>query len=130
MSTRHAVVWIDHEQAHVQHFDVEGSENAEVKSHSAHHHGRHSRDASGSSRAKPDNAFFADVATALGDSLEILVTGPAQAKSEFVSYVSAHAPAVASKIVGVEALDHPSEGQLLAFARKYFRAKDRLIGGS
>jgi hypothetical protein len=33
---------------------------------------------------------------------------------------------VAAKIVGVEALDHPSDGELLAFARKFFAPDDRL----
>ena len=31
------------------------------------------------------------------------------------------------KVIGVETVDHPSDGQLVAFARKYFVAKDRML---
>jgi hypothetical protein len=30
-------------------------------------------------------------------------------------------------VIGVETVDHPSDAQLVAFARKYFVAKDRLL---
>ena len=33
----------------------------------------------------------------------------------------------AEKVVGVETVDHPSDGQLVAYARKYFVAKDRML---
>jgi hypothetical protein len=31
--------------------------------------------------------------------------------------------------VGVETVDHPSDGQLLKYARSYFKAVDRMIQG-
>jgi hypothetical protein len=31
------------------------------------------------------------------------------------------------KIVGVETVDHPSDGQLVAHARHYFKADDRML---
>jgi hypothetical protein len=30
-------------------------------------------------------------------------------------------------IAGVETVDHPSDGQLVAFARYYFKAEDRML---
>jgi hypothetical protein len=30
-------------------------------------------------------------------------------------------------IVGVETVDHPSDGQLVAHARHYFKAEDRML---
>jgi hypothetical protein len=30
-------------------------------------------------------------------------------------------------VIGVETVDHPSDAQLVAFARKYFVAKDRML---
>jgi hypothetical protein len=30
-------------------------------------------------------------------------------------------------IAGVETVDHPSDGQLVAFARHYFKAEDRML---
>ena len=32
------------------------------------------------------------------------------------------------RVVGVETLDHPSDRELLAYARKYFRRVDSLLG--
>ena len=32
------------------------------------------------------------------------------------------------RIIGVETVDHPSDGQMVAYARKYFLAADRLRG--
>jgi len=54
------------------------------------------------------------------------VTGPANAKRELMSYLEARAPAIAGHIVAVEPLDHPSDGQLEAFARKYFHEDERM----
>jgi hypothetical protein len=46
--------------------------------------------------------------------------------TELVKHIHHHDPKLMSVIVGVETVDHPSDGQLVAFARKYFSAKDRL----
>ena len=35
-------------------------------------------------------------------------------------------PTLKKKVVGVETIDHPSDGQLVAHARKYFSAADRM----
>lgn len=34
---------------------------------------------------------------------------------------------MADKVVGVETVDHPSDAQLVAYARKYFVAKNRML---
>ena len=53
--------------------------------------------------------------------------GPAQAKLQLVKHIQAHDPALMAKVVGVETVDHPSDAQLVAYARKYFRAKDQMM---
>jgi hypothetical protein len=47
-----------------------------------------------------------------------------------MKYIDKHEHGFAQRIVGVETLDHPTDGQLLAYARQYFRAKDRMLGRS
>jgi hypothetical protein len=42
-------------------------------------------------------------------------------------FVAIDQPGVAAKVIGIEALDHPSDGELLAFARKFFAPDDRLL---
>jgi hypothetical protein len=56
-----------------------------------------------------------------------VVVGPAQAKLQLVKHIHAHEVALVPKLIGVETVDHPSDAQLVAYARKYFRAKDRML---
>lgn len=62
----------------------------------------------------------------MADAAEILVTGPANAKDELVKHIKRHDPTLAKAIVGTETVDHPTDAQLIAFARRYFRAADRM----
>ena len=47
-----------------------------------------------------------------------------------MKHLQKHDPAVAGKEVGIESVDHPSDGQLLAYARHYFVKTDQLRGDS
>jgi hypothetical protein len=79
-------------------------------------------------RSHPADAqhYYRDVARALEDAAEILVVGPSTAKLEFIKYVHKHDHALEGRVVGVETVDHPTDGQLVAYARRYFRAADRM----
>ena len=57
-----------------------------------------------------------------------LIVGPAQAKLRLVKHIHVHDHGSVDKIIGVETVDHPSDGQLVAYARKYFLTKDQLLG--
>jgi uncharacterized protein YbcI len=48
------------------------------------------------------------------------------AKTELVKHIHNHDPKLMNVIVGVETVDHPSDAQLVAYARKYFNATDRM----
>ena len=117
MSTFHAVVWMDHEQAHVLMFDREHVESQKIKSRS-HHRGH--------GRGGVDTAFFQAVAAALAGVHEILLTGPAAAKDEFAHWLKSHAHTVAAAVTAVVTSDHPSDAQLVALARKHFERFDRM----
>jgi stalled ribosome rescue protein Dom34 len=120
MSFNHAVVWLDHAEAHILHFNAESSESATLKSHTRYP--KHSR--SGDKHAMPDPHFYAGIAAALADAKEILITGPGQEKVAFAKHLEYHLPGTADKVVGVETVDHPTDPQLLAYARKYFLKVD------
>ena len=126
MSHYHAVVWLDHAQAHVMHISLDDVEKSIVTP--ANPHVRlHSRTGTlGSGRAPEDQAYYHQVVEALSGAQEILVVGPAQAKLQLIKHIHSHDPAMADKVVGVETVDHPTDGQLVAFARKYFQAKDQM----
>lgn len=132
MTTKHAAVWIDHNEAKIFFVDAETFDATTI--HAPHHHVRRhpagpaASEASTKSHPAEEQRFFHEVATALAGAQEVLVVGPASAKLEFMTHVKKHDHAVALKVVGVEPADHPTDGQLVAYVRRYFRAADRMRG--
>lgn len=128
MSHYHAMVWIDHSEAHVMHITPDDVERSLI--HPEHpHHKLHSRVGTlGSGRAVEDQDYYHQVAQALTGAKEILVVGPAQAKLQLIKHLHAHDPALMSRVIGVETVDHPTDGQLLAYGRKYFHLHDHIQG--
>jgi hypothetical protein len=126
MSHFHAVVWMDHAEAHVLHFTPDEAEKTVVHSAGKHRHIHHHRGTLGSGKAPEDLAYFAAVMKSLEGAQQILLTGPANEKIEFKKHLDAHAKAFAARIVAVENSDHPTDGELLRHARKYFIAADRM----
>ena len=122
----HAVVWIDHQLARVVHFNADSSDSAVVNSTHPHQHLHHKANSIDSGHAAVDTKFLEQVAGAISRSGAILIVGPASAKTEFSKYLKAAHPAIASKVSAVEPMDHPTEGQLLAHARHFFKADDRM----
>ena len=59
---------------------------------------------------------------------EVLVTGAHKTQADFRHYVDKHRAHVAPQIVGWETVDHPTEGQLVALARRFFVKHDRMAG--
>ena len=117
MSTFHAVVWMDHQEAHVVMFDREHIEAQRIHSRSHHKH---------QGKADDTVAFYADVAQALTGTHEVLVTGPGLARNEFRDWCAAHHKSTAAAIVDSIASDHPSDGQLVALAKHYFKKFDAM----
>lgn len=123
----HVVIWIDHHEAHVQGFTQEQSDRVVIKTHGEPRKLHRRSGTLGSGKAPEDHEFFERVAQAFADVREVLVVGPAQAKLEFVKYLEHHHPQLAKKIIGVETVDHPTDGQMLEHARRFFRAADRML---
>lgn len=121
MPSFHAVVLIDHHAAQVLQFDAEHVKVQKVKAHD-HHTRQHG------SGVRTEHEFFGEVCDAVAGIGEILVTGSHTAQGDFRNYVEKHRAALRSHIVGWETVDHPTEGQLLALARKYFLKHDRMAG--
>lgn len=126
MSYNHVIIWVDHKEAHVIHFDSESTQTEIVRTRSNHLH--HKRGSVGNGNAGGNLDYLREVADAVLNDNEILVVGPGSAKTELMDYVKTHNHQIAKKIVGVETVDHPTDGQLLAFAKKYFLRVDKLKG--
>lgn len=127
----HAVVWLDHSQARIFHLGLSGSDEVTLHPHLATRHLHHKANAIGSGHAAPDKAFYADITKALADAGEILIIGPASAKTELASHIRSHAPDLAKRIAAVEAADHPSDKEIVAYAKRHFKMPPpRVQGGS
>jgi len=124
MSFNHVVVWLDQAEAHVIHFTRDDSETEVIKTASVHQHRKAGVDVS--VQAEQDPAYLNEIAAALDGAKEILIVGPGQAKLTLIKHLEKHHAGVADKVVSVETVDHPSDSQLLAFARKYFVKADMM----
>ena len=117
MSTFHAVVWMDHSEAHVVMFDREHAEAQRIKSRSHHKH---------QGKAEDLAPFFAEVAQALTHTREVLLAGPGLVRNQFRDWAAKHHAAVAGVVVDSVAADHPTDAQLVAMARQYFKKFDNM----
>lgn len=112
----HAVVWIDHREARVY------ADKLVVHPDHPTRHLHHKVNCIGSGNAPEDHEFLQRVAEAIADAGVILITGPANAKTELLKHIEHHSPDLASRIAAVETVDHPSDRQLVDHARRCFRA--------
>jgi hypothetical protein len=127
MSRPHVAVWIDHKEARIFHVDAETLNAATVKAPTHHLH-KHPKGPQGA-KEHPDDAkrFFHEVVRELEGAEALLILGPSTAKLHLIRYMHEHARSLEPKIVGIETVDHPTDGQLLAYARTYFKASDRMM---
>jgi stalled ribosome rescue protein Dom34 len=125
MPKYHAAVWIDHNEAKIFHIDRDGVEKSTVEAPHGHVR-RHPTVTAERNHPADGEHFYHEVVKALTGAEEILVVGPSTAKLELIKHVHKHDHAFAPKIIGVETVDHPTDGQLLKYVRTYFIAADRL----
>jgi stalled ribosome rescue protein Dom34 len=117
-------IWITSSEAKVFKFLPSG-----VEAHHMHAHGtKHPAETQGRNRPKEGgdaDKFFHEVAEYLGKEkgTRWLVMGPGVAKVQFQHHVEKHHGADAKKIVGVEAVDKGTDGELTNFAHDFFKKK-------
>jgi stalled ribosome rescue protein Dom34 len=122
----HAIVWIDHREARVFHFNVAEVDRIVLHPQNPTRHIHHKANSIGSGHAAEDHDFLQRVAEAVADAGAVLITGPANSKTELVKHIERHAPALNARIAGVETVDHPTDGELVAIARKYFKTDHQM----
>lgn len=122
----HSVVWGDHREARVVHFSVDDVNRLVVRPDDPHVHIHHKAHAIGSGHSPEDKAFISTVVDAIGGSKAILITGPGVAKTALVKHIARYAPTMMADVVAFETVDHPADNVLLAHARAYFKAADRM----
>ena len=125
----HAIVWIDHSQAKIFHIGLSGQDEVIVHPHMPTKHLHHKANSIGSGHAAPDKEFLAQVMNAVSDAGEILIIGPASAKTEFAEYLREQPSKIGDRIVAVEAADHPSDGEIVAYAKRHFKIEPARVTG-
>lgn|GEM_PF-1858626 len=106
MSAPHAAVWLNADEAHIFRFGSGEVEKLEVK-------------AEGNRRVRDDREYFEAILAELTEVERWMIAGPPGPRQDFEKYVRVgHAEQLAKKLVGVEAMDEPSDGDLLRHARK------------
>jgi hypothetical protein len=117
----HAVVWIDHSQARVFHLGLSGLDEVVLHPQLPTRHIHHKANSIGSGHVQESGDFLKQVLDAVSDAGEILILGPAGTKVELAKYIRVHNPQVGNRIVAIEAADHPSDPQIVAYAKRYFK---------
>jgi stalled ribosome rescue protein Dom34 len=123
----HAVIWIDHREARVFHFSPTDSDKLTIRPDDPTKHIHHKANSIGSGHAAEDQNFLEAVAKSVADAHAILITGPANAKTELVKHIHKHEPQLMKAIVGIESADHPTDAELVAHARRYFKVEDLML---
>ncbi|MEO6122420.1 MAG: translational machinery protein [Ilumatobacteraceae bacterium] len=126
MSAVHAIVWLDHFEARIISFSVDQAKTFEVHNQSAERNIHRKAGSIGSGHAADDHHFFDEIAGSLVGIHEVLIVGPGNAKTAFTTYVDKRHPDLQRRVVGIETMDHPTDGELLAHARKSFTAIDQM----
>jgi hypothetical protein len=124
----HALVWIDHHEARIYRFDSEVSQATHhiIRDERSPPHLHHKANSIGSGHVPVSHAYLETVAMDIIDARAILIVGPSSAKHDLYKHIESHHPALLNCIVGVETLDHPGDGPLLAHAAQSFRAAARI----
>lgn len=122
----HAIVWIDHHEARIFHFNATDVERDIVRPHDPNVHVHHKANTVGSGHAPIDHDFFRRVTDAIAKAGAVMIVGPSTAKTELATFIAEQNSALSARVATVEAVDHPTDNELVAQARRFFRANDRM----
>lgn len=123
----HAAVWLDHFHAMVVLISPDDHRTVRLDSTRDDTQLHRKSGAPGAGRQADDTEFFAAIAGELAaNGSSVLVAGPSTAKHDFRRWLDRRHPDLAGRIVATETLDHPSEGELIAHARREFKRLDQL----
>lgn len=112
------VVWMDSEKAEIFDLSETGLVKSRLKKKEHDHHTHNKKDHHGDPGTEH---FYQDLSLRLADAEALLILGPSLSKDHFKTHLESHRPELAKKIIGLEASDHPTDNQILASARKFFK---------
>lgn len=114
------VVWLDYTDARISAFDHARGCNEAIHSYSIDPQHWVDADARSVSRAPQSARFFDDIAAHLQGAQAVLIAGPGFERLELMMHLANNHPTAAQKVVALEAVDHPSDEELMPWERKHF----------
>jgi stalled ribosome rescue protein Dom34 len=122
----HTCVWIDHREAKI--FEIAATDviTSHVKDDRPHHHIHRKANHVGFGTEPTDPVMLDEIAEKLRGAKAILIVGPGKAKTDLKSFLENRHAQIGRNVWDVQASDHPSDAELVASARSWFRAQDRL----
>ena len=127
MTHNHAIVWMDSREARIFRFNAADVEGEHLVAHNPFKKVHHKAGVIGAGRLSLDTSFFDHIVDALRGTTEWLLVGPSGAKQVLLRHLDSHMPWVRKTLVGVEAMDHPTDRELFDHARRAFKAIDRML---
>ena len=113
------VIWMDQDHAKIFELHPNKIEAHNMKRHEIRHHSGFEKE---QNNHKNGENFFHLIAKSLSDAHQILLLGPGLAKAHFKAHLDQHHHSdLAKKVVAVETVDHPTDPEIVASAKKYFR---------
>jgi stalled ribosome rescue protein Dom34 len=116
----HAVVWLDFHQAKIFLIRAADVEAGRVAADTPHRQIHHKAKVRGSGHVRDDRTYFEAILAAVDEADCWLIAGPGGTKKDLEKYLEGHGEELKKKLVGVESMDHPTEGELLKQAHKLF----------
>lgn len=117
------VLWISSDEARVFRFASDKTQSSHLKKHGVEHHGQNGANHAGT---QDEGKFFKEVSEELLKNKDdrFLFVGPGLAKTHLNTYFAQHHAQSAKQVVGVEAFDKGTDGEIEDFAHKYFKKMD------
>ena len=125
----HAVVWLDFHQAKIFLITAEDVEAGRIRSDTPHRQIHHKAQVRGSGHVRDDRTYFEAILAAVEEADSWLIAGPGGTKKDLEKYLEGHGEELKKKLVGVEPMDHPTEGELIKQGHKLLEAQDRMTPG-
>jgi len=120
---RHGAVCMDHAEARIFGFSKDDYAGKTIHATGQTGNLHHKAGSVGPGHQDVAAGYFAAVIAELEAFDEILVMGHGTAKAEFVRHVKDHRPQLASRILGVETVDHPTDSEIVTLARKFLHSR-------
>jgi len=119
-ASTHAVVWLDFHQAKIFLIKAEDVEARRIGPDTPHRQIYHKAQVRGSGHVRDDRTYFEAILAAVEEADSWLIAGPGGTKKDLEKYLEGHGEELKKKLVGVEPMDHPTEGELIKQACKLF----------